>query len=57
MKHTQPKFLSSGETTDLKYCINVNQEKNIFQMKSFGGKLEHRKPKYRSSKTADFRIN
>ena len=56
MKHTQTKFLFSGETTDLKYCINVKLEKNIVQMVSFGAKLEHRRPKYCSSKIANFGI-
>ena len=42
MKHTQTKFVLSGETTDLKYRINVKVEKNISQMMSFQAKLEHR---------------
>lgn len=45
----------SGETTVIKYCVNVKQEKNILMM-SFRAKLEHRRPKYRSSKVADFEI-
>ena len=50
------KFVFRGETTDLKYRINVKVEKNVFQMMSFGAKLEHRRPKYRSSKIANFGI-
>ena len=61
MKQTQRKFLLSGETTDLKYCITgkmreTGREKYFFQMLSFEAKLEHRRLKYRSTKIAYFGI-
>lgn len=56
MKHAQSEFVFSGETTDFKYRINVKEEKNVFQMMSFGAKSEHRRPKYGSSKIANFGI-
>ena len=46
----------SGETTDLKYCVNVKLEENGFEMVFCGAKLGYKRPKYRSSKIADFRI-
>ena len=60
MKHTKSKFLFSGETTDLKYRINVKVEKNIFQMMPFGAKSEYSTAEislFKNSEFSDFIVD